>query len=182
MTVTTTKRMAAGCVGMRVISASYATRLTNANNSTPFQPLERSATAALQRLDDSALSFVRATCSRTETRLELAALALLDMPTNKHWPSTTSTATTSSSDKNSSNNTVPLPAAEHLRVVLTAHLPADMDHLDQDVRLVFQPTRVVSQGGSDHAVLYLFESSQFLPAARGTSRAAKAWRRDRGLA
>ena len=67
-------------------------------------------------------------------------------------------------------------SVDHIRIRLTAHLPAHEHALEEDVKLEFSPTQLLSEGSDS---IYLFDSStsQFIRAERGTSRFAKTFAR-----
>ena len=126
--------------------------------------LQRSQKAALLRLDDSHLCFVGSSCDATEQRLQISIVAILGLSTNQHL-----------------RRVIPdveqhPVSVDHIRIRLTAHLPAHEHALEEDVKLEFSPTQLLSEGSDS---IYLFDSStsQFIRAERGTSRFAKTFAR-----
>lgn len=178
------RRYARDCHAYATVLANNATSQEDKSAPQHVQPLQRATKAALQRLDDETLSFVGRTGQDNnggdDSRLEIIMVALLDMTSNKQWPSSSSSSSISLQADGKKESS--LPAAQHLKVVLTAHLPANMDKPDDDVQMEFVPTRVVREGNSEQAggegeVMYFFASSQFIKTERATPRACKAWTR-----
>ncbi|GAX21218.1 hypothetical protein FisN_23Lh157 [Fistulifera solaris] len=149
--------------------SSHAKDLSLGVASASFRLGRRLEKNGLRWISDSDYSFVGKSCDPSECRIEVSILELIELRNNKRLFAALGAAP----KKDYGGQELNLPDATSIRVVMTIHLPLNAEVADESEQiLTFTATLI-----SDDRKTYVFGSSQYIHAERGTSRFAKLFAR-----
>ena len=130
----------------------------------PMESFKRSSatTSRLKVIPDEHLRFVGKSCDPAEERIEICILEGLDFHTNKRLRKIQQDTA-----RETQGQTTEMPSADSIRVLATVQLPPSVEAPDDNSQLNYDPKSRNAEG------TYVFGSSKFVNAERGSSRFGK---------